>query len=92
MHQPHNMISKGALEGICEFLASRNRPVTVTEVANIYPDLVTWVVDKTTRTETWNWRRLAHKWAHDHLQYLNRKGDRSVLTDGKTWRLASVNV
>lgn len=92
MHQPRNCISNGALENIREFLASRNRPVTVTEVANIYPDFVTWVVDKHSRVDAWNWRAEAKKWAHDHLQHLNRKGQRSVLTDGKSWHLASVNV
>lgn len=91
MFQPRNKISKGALEGIREFLASRNRAVTVDEVANIYPDLVMWATDKHARNQQWDWRVEARKWAHDHLQALNRKGERSVLTDGTSWRLASVS-
>lgn len=85
-------ISNGALESIKEFLASRNSPVTVNQVAEIYPDQVSWAVDKNARGKGWNWRPEARKWAHDHLQYLNRSGNRSVLTKGKHWWLATTNV
>jgi hypothetical protein len=92
MYQSRNRISNGALESIREFLASRNRPVTVDEVANIYPDLVTWACEKNARSQTWDWRPEARKWAHDHLQHLNRRMNRVVRTDGEVWHLASVNV
>ena len=87
---PRSMISKGALEGIREFLAQRKAPVTVDEVARIYPDLVTWV--DTDNDKSRSWFGEAREWALAHLQELNRKKSRVVLTDGKTWRLASMNV
>ena len=90
MYQPRSRISKGALEGIREFLGARNNTVTLEQVAEIYPSLVWWAVEKGSRDDSW--KSEARRWAHDHLQYLNRKGERVVLTDGKNYRLASVNV
>lgn len=95
MYQPRNRISKGALESIREFLQSRNRAVSLEEVASIYPSVVTWVTEKMGGTkswtyEAWDWRKEARIWALDHLQYLNQKKERSVVRDGDCWRLGSV--
>lgn len=91
MYQPRNKISKGALKCIREFLASRNKAVSVDEVASIYPSVVTLAVEKGSRHAAWDWRKEARKWAHDHLQHMNQKSTRSVVRDGDCWRLGSVN-
>jgi hypothetical protein len=90
MYQPRSVISVGALESIREFMASCNRAVTIEQVASIYPEVVTWVRDKHSRTESWNWRKEAMSWARVHLEHMNRKSGRTVQRDGLLWRLASV--
>lgn len=89
--QPRNKISNGALEGIREYLASK-KFATLDDVAEIYPDLVSWVSDKQAPRPRSEWIKDAREWAYDHLQYLNGKGRRSVLTDGQTWHLASMGI
>lgn len=79
MAEVANGISEASLDAIVSFLAD-GKSYTLIEVAKVYDKVMPiWL-----RYEP---LKVKKQWAHAHLQYLNGKERRQVLTDGKVWRM-----